>query len=271
MKKDKELKKNYNLMQIDANNSPNNKPISSSIILDIYDYETAIKYDKRKFNKIFYIAILGKENIINIICFKTPLDIQSLRAINFIFTYSCDLAFNTIFYSNQNISDKYHYEGKNLFLFNIVNNLIQTIISSIVGLIIVNIFQHMFDSRGDFEDLFRDEEKKLRNNKNYKVNKETKAKILIALKKILSALKIKIILFIISEFSIMLFFYYFVTAFCEVYTQTQLSWLEDFLVSFIISFVCNIIESFALAVMYMISLKYNLKFIYNVTIFFYNL
>ena len=31
----------------------------------------------------------------------------------------------------------------------------------------------MFDSRGDFEDLFKGEEKKLRGDKKYKVNKET--------------------------------------------------------------------------------------------------
>ena len=94
IKSNKILNNNYSLIQIDANNSPNTEPITSNFILDIYDYETAIQYDKRKFIRIFYITILGKENIINIILFKTPLDIQSLLVINFIFTYSCDLAFN---------------------------------------------------------------------------------------------------------------------------------------------------------------------------------
>ena len=120
----------------------------------------AIKYDKRKFWRLFYICILAKENIINIIFFKTPLNIQSLRACLFIFCYSCDLAFNTIFYTKQNISDRYHYHGDNLFLFTMLNNLLQTIISSLVGLLVVNIFQHMIDSRGPFEDIFKEEEKK---------------------------------------------------------------------------------------------------------------
>ena len=91
------LSKSYSLIQIDANNSTNNKPENSDLILDNFDYEIAIKYDKRNFWRIFYICILAKESIINIIFFKTPLDLFSLRMCLFIFSYSCDLAFNTIF------------------------------------------------------------------------------------------------------------------------------------------------------------------------------
>ena len=262
---------NYSLIQIDANNSKNTIPPNSDIILDNYDYETAIKYDKRNFPKILYICLLEKDNIINIIFFKTPLDLQSLRICNFIFSYSCDLAFNTLFYSNQSISDKYHYKGNNLFIFTLVNNVIQSIISSVVGLILVNVFQHMFDYRGNFEEVFRNEEKKLRNDKKYKVNKETKKEIFDEIKKIFSNLKCKIILFIIFEFIIMLFFYYFVTAFCEVYKNTQINWLEDFLSSFMLSFAGGIIEALVIAVFYVISLKYKSKFIYKISLFFYNI
>ena len=270
--KEKFLKnRKYSLIQIDANNSTNTEPSSSDIILDNYDYETAIKYDKRKFYKIFYICLLGKDNIINIIFFKTPLDLQTLRICNFIFSYSCDLALNTIFYSNQNISDKYHYKGNNLFFFTIINNLIQSIISSMVGVVLVNIFQHMFDYRGNFEDVFRNEEKKLRKDKKYKVNKKTKKEIFDELKKIFSQLKCKIIFFIIFEFTIMLFFYYFVTAFCEVYKNTQISWLEDFLSSFIFSFVWGIMEAFLIALFYIISLKKRSKVIYKISLFLYSL
>ena len=50
-------------------------PPNSNFILDIFDYEVAIKYDKRNFWRLFYICILAKENIINIMFFKTPLDL----------------------------------------------------------------------------------------------------------------------------------------------------------------------------------------------------
>ena len=49
-------------------------PINSDFILDNYNYEIAIKYDNRIFWRLFYICVLAKENIINIIFFKIPLD-----------------------------------------------------------------------------------------------------------------------------------------------------------------------------------------------------
>ena len=261
----------YSLIHIDANNSTNKKPPSSDFLLDNYDYETAIKYDNRSFWRIFYINIVAKENIVNIILFKTPLDLNSLRICLFIFTYSCDLAFNTIFYSTQNISDKYHYEGDDLFLFTIINNLVQSILSAVVGLILVNILQHMIDSRGNYEDIFRNEEKKMRKNNNYKVNKVKKNEIFEKIRKISLKLKCKIVLFIFIEFIIMVFFYYFVTAFCEVYKKTQKSWIIDFFTSFIISFTCEIFGAFIISILYILSLRYRLKFIYRIVIFFYSL
>ncbi len=272
-KKDvKKLSKNYYLIQMDANNSSNNrKPPSSDLLLDNYDYETAVKYDKRHFWRIFYICILNKKNIVNIVLFKTPLDIKCLRICLFIFTYSCDLAFNTIFYTNDNISDRYHYQGEDLLLFSLVNNIVISLTSLLTGIVLANVFQHLIDSRNSYEDVFRIEEKKMRKLKNYKVSEKTKLKIANKIRQISKKLKFKIVIFIIIEFSIMLFFYYFVTAFCEVYKKTQISWLFDFFSSFLLSLLGEIFLSLLLTVLYTISINYKIKFIYTITIFFYNL
>ena len=112
---------------------------------------------------------------------------------------------------------------------------------------------------------------KLRKNKDYKVNKKTKKKILDNLIHNFNKLKCKIIIFFISEFTIMMFFYFFVTAFCEVYKSTQINWIEDFFSSFVISYAAGILEAFILAIFYFISLKFRSKVIYKVTIFIYNL
>ena len=261
----------YYLIQIDANNSPNNEePPNSNILLDNYDYETAIIYDKRTFWRLFYICLIMKGNIMNITLYKNPLEVTSLRICLFIFIYSCDLAFNTIFYSNENISEKYHYQG-NLVFFSFVNNFIESVVSSIISIILVNIFQHMIESRGSYEDVFRKEEKKMRNDKNYKVSTANKSKIFNKLIKICNKLKCTIIFFIIFEFSLMLFFYYFVTAFCEVYKNTQISWLLDCLNSFLISTALDVSGAFLIAIFYIISIRYKIKFLYIISLFFYNL
>ena len=111
----------------------------------------------------------------------------------------------------------------------------------------------------------------MRKLKNYKVSEKTKLKIANKIRQISKKLKFQIVIFIIIEFSIMLFFYYFVTAFCEVYKKTQISWLFDFFSSFLLSLLGEICLSLLLTVLYTISINYKIKFIYTITIFFYNL
>ena len=268
---DKNNLKKYSLIQIDANNSYKNKPLSSNILLDNYEYETAIKYDSRSFWRILYITIIAKQNILNIILFKTPLDLFSLRIILLIFNYSSDLAFNTIFYSNENISRKYHYTGESVFVFSIVNNYIQSLFSSIVGLILRKVFKYLIKTRRYFEVIFREEERKMRQNKKYKVNKRTKIEIFKKIQKLYFKIKLKNIIFIVFEFTFELFFFYFVIAFCEVYQKTQTSWIYDFFTSCLISFIYEIFLSFYIAIIYTISIRYKIRCLYKVIIFFYHI
>ena len=111
----------------------------------------------------------------------------------------------------------------------------------------------------------------MRDNKDYKVNKKRKLKIMEEIKKLTFKLKLKNMFFIIFEFLFMLFFYYFVTAFCEVYRKTQVSWIYDSITSFFISFIVEILFSFLLSLLYKMSLTYKIKVIYKLTIFLYNL
>ena len=260
----------YYLIQINANNTSRKEPPNSNIILDNYQYETAIKYDKRDFFRIFFICLLYKENILKLIMFKIPIVMRGLNLCHFIFIYSSDLAFNTIFYSNEKISEKYHYQGYNLFYFSLVNNIIKNLLSAILSIGVVNLFQFLIDSRIYFENIFRKEEKKMRKDKNYKINKETKCKILNEIREISSKLKNKIIIFLISEFSLMLFFYYFVTAFCEVYKKTQVSWIIDFLTSYLLSILTEIFLTWILTLFYIVSIRYKIKFVYTIVLFIYN-
>ena len=213
----------YNLIQICANNSPNNTPPQSNTFLDNYNYGEAIKYDKRTFCRIYYICILAEENMLNIILVNSPLELKSLRICLLIFIYSCDFALNTLFYFNSNISDKYHYNGNNKFFYTIFNNMSISIISSFISLVLLIFFKILTTSKDDIEDLFRKEERKMRKNSNYVVNFIKRKQILMKVYEINKNLKKKIIIFFIIEFSIMLFFFYFVTAFCEVYKQSQIS------------------------------------------------
>ena len=261
----------YILIQIDANNENNREPPESKYILNNYNYEYALEYDNRDFWRIYYIFLLSKENILNTFFFKASLETQSLRLSLFIFTYSCDMALNALFYFNQKISDKYHYEGENLFFFTLVNNLVISISSTLFSYILVKFFNLLISSKDSFENIFRPQEEKMRKNKNYRVNSKNKKIIYQNIIDIFRILKIKIICYIMAEFALLLFFFYYITAFCEVYQSTQTSLISDSFVSFLFSIPIEFFDSFLLSALYMTAIKYKFQKLYYIVIFFYEL
>ena len=103
------------------------------------------------------------------------------------------------------------------------------------------------------------------------ISKKTKFEIVEKIKICCSKVKLFIRIFIITELIIMIFFYYFVTAFCEVYKKTQGSWLYDFFTGFIISFAAEFGCCLLIVIGYLISIRYKIQFVYNLSLFFYNL
>ena len=259
------------MIQINANNSKENKPPKSKYILDNYNYNEAIKYDDRDFWRIYFICLLAKVNILNTFFFKSSLEPQNLRISLFIFNYSCDFAFNALFYFNQKISDKYHYEENNLNYFVLLNNITISFFSAASNFFLVKCLNILINSKNEIENVFRNEEKIMRKNKNYIVSPNKKKKIFNDIFKKIKCLKIKIIFYIIIQSLLMLFFFYYIVAFCEVYKETQISWLYDSLISFLLSILIELLESFCISSVYIISIKYRLKMIYKIVLFLYNL
>ena len=267
--KKKNNKNNYLLIKIDANNSNgSDKPPDSNYTLKNYEYETAIEYEKRSFWRILYIILLAKDNLLNTFILKSPLESYPLRICLLLFTYTSDLALNTLFYFSDNISDKYHYTGEYAFWYTLFNNIIISIISTLLSLILGSILSSMTDSKSSIEKQFIEEEKKMRENKDYIVSKERKQEIITSITKSLRCLKIKMIIFVIIDFIILLFFYYFTTAFCSVYQGTQTSWITDAIVSIIIGFPIEIGIALVVSIVYKIALKYKCKFFYKLSMIF---
>ena len=268
-KTNKESKSAYFLIQIDANNSPDNdKPLESNYILNNYEYETAIKYETRTFWRVLYIVMISKDNILNTFILRSPLESKPLQICLLIFSYTCDLALNTLFYFSDNISDKYHYTGKYLFWYTLFNNILISLISTVLSLILGGILNLLAESKDNLEDEFKEEEKKLREDPNYKVSEERKSEIMHKIDKELKKLKVKMIFFVIVDFIILLFFFYFVTAFCEIYKNTQTSWISDAIMSIIISFPIELAIALAITIVYFLSIKYKWKRLYKLAMFF---
>jgi hypothetical protein len=67
----------------------------------------------------------------------------------------------------------------------------------------------------------------------------------------------------------MLFFWYYVTSFCHVYSRTQLSWLLDSFLSMLSRLVIEILFSLGFAKLYRLAIESNTQSIYKFVLFFY--
>ena len=217
---------NFYLIYIHLHHPNKYTPIHSKHILNNYNYEESIKYDKRSVCDIFYIFLLYKQPIIYTIFYKSPLEIFSFRFIYLLLTISLDFALNALFYSQYSISKKYRFE-KNLILFTFKYNIIRIFFSTFIGFIFMIIFNNLGNSINNTIDVFRREEAKMNKIKGYNVNPERRKEIVKEIEKIITIHRIKIIILFFIELLIMLFFWYYVTDFCHIYPKTQLSWLLD--------------------------------------------
>ena len=191
--------KDFPLILIHANNNDDNKPLESNYILNNYNYEEAISHEERTIWRVFFIFLIDKNNLLNLIFFNPPLELKPLRICIFIFSYACDFALNAFFYLTDNISDKYHYTGKNRLLHTVINNINISLVSLLVSFILLYFFQTLTESSNKIKNLFNEQDNLLKSDKNYKVKQETILKIKGDILKIMKCLKIKINFFFFFE------------------------------------------------------------------------
>ena len=265
-------KNKYFLININLNLSHGEKyiPPESHIILNNYTYEEAVKYDLRQVCVIFYIFILSKQILFHTFLYKSPIELFSIRLCLFLFIFSSDLALNAFFYFDNNISKKYK-ANTNLFLFTFTDNLFIIFISTLCVFVFLTIIAKLNNSIYSIREVFMKEEEKLIKDKKYKVTAKRKKEILSEIDNILNKYKVKITILMIIEIIIMIFFWYYVTAFCHVYSSTQISWILDSLLSMLSRAIIEMLVSFLLAKLYRLAVGSENHCIYKFVMFLYNL
>ena len=133
----------------------------------------------------------------------------------------------------------------------------------------MTLFTNLSNSTNNIRDILLKEEEKIRINKKYKVTEKRKKEILDEIEKILKRHKLKAIVLIIIEISLMIFFWYYVTAFCHVYPNTQISWLLDSFLSMLSRFIIELLISLGFAKLYRMAVEANTECLYKFVLFFY--
>ena len=181
--------------------------------LNTLEYLEAIHYDKRTYFQ-YYWSLLKKKQLILFTFF--PSDDYNLKTIKialFIISFSLYFTINGFFFRDDTMHKIYEDNGEYNFLFQIPQILYSSVVSSVINIIL----KQLSLSEKNILKLKRDKD----NSNN--VNKS---------KQLVNCLKKKFIIFFTLSFLFMLFFWYFITCFCAVYTNTQMILIKDTLISF---------------------------------------
>ena len=263
-------KMGINLININLNNPNQEKiPSDSNKILNNYTFEEAIKFDLRSTFKICYIFLLSKQVIFHTFLYKSPLELISIRAFVFLFIYSNYLFFNAFFYFNSHISEKFKTD-KNLFSFTFSTNMTIILLSTLLSFIMLTLITKLSNSTFGIREIFKKEEDKMKKDKNYIVTEKRKEEILKEVEEMLEKIKCKIIWFFVVDIILMLFYWYYLTAFGHIYSNTQYSWILDSAISIIISFIVECVFCLLFAKLYRISIESNIHCMYKFVMFLYN-
>ena len=168
-----------------------------------------------------------------------------------------------------NISKKYHY-AKNLFLFAFSNNLTIIIYSILVSSFLMILMTKLSNPSKAIRNIFRKEEEKIKFKKKYKINEKRKKEIHSEILNIFKKYKIKLFFLFFIQIILIIFFWYFVTAFCHVYSSTQSSWLLDTFLSILSRFFIELITAFLYGKLYQISVGSNIQTLYKIVMCLYD-
>ena len=242
--------KDYKDINEEGNNDNDEKIIKlykkDPFELNKLGFENAIIYDKRTIIKI-YINYLQKGHIIiNTFITQCYFELRTIKIIFFIFYLFLLFFLNAFFYTNKYVNKANIKKGKIDF----IGYLPKSIYSCLICYIICKFLFLLTNNQSKYDQVIKN------GTDNSEITKECK--------KILSNLKIKLLIFIIIVLVFEIFFFYYLTAFCAVYQNNNKLWIYSGFISLMIMCIVPFIFCFILAACRYISIKYQYKCLYKV-------
>ena len=227
-----------------------NKEIDKKEI-NILPYTKALRLDDRNFIQIFFSVLFNKIEIINIFYYKNESVHLSLTLSIYISSLLLDLTLNCLLYTDEEISEKYHNDGKLEFFTSISLSFFANIISGIIMFIVIKLTEYA----SILEIIIRD----ISDQNNYYIN-------ILRFKKYM---KIKLSIFYIIQFILNVLMFYYLTIFCAVYNKTQGSIIVNYLYGILESLLFSLGLTITISLIRFLSIKYKWKSIYNASKYFY--
>ena len=227
------------------------KEILTDYELNELEYYIALKFDKRNFFKTYWY-LLKREHIIIFTFFnKNDYNIFSIKLSKLFLAICADMTFNVFFFSDESMHNIYVSGGK----YDYIGQLAQMIYSTIVSQVLQIIINYLTMTDIQYYKIKEYMKEKNINRKHFKY--------------LVNCIKYKIIIFYCLTFSLFLFFWYLISAFCAVYENTQSIFIADSISSFIMGLIYPFVLYLVPAGLRIISLKAkekkNLKFLYIIS------
>ena len=206
-------------IKLNKNNSiQNNVKYLNDEELNNLEYEIAIVSDKRTYFQ-YYLSLLKKKHLILFAFYPAnDYNLISVKISLLLLSFSLYFTINGFFFSDATMNKINEDKGEFDFLYQIPQILYSTIISAFINMILKRL------------SLSENQILMIKSEKDYLSAQKKSNRIIICL-------NIKLAIFFIFSFILMLFFWYFISSFCAVYKNTQIILIEDTLLSFALSMI----------------------------------
>ena len=195
--------------------------------LNNMEYEDALRLDKRSMIKSYW-SIINREHLILLtFCSPNDFNISFVKFARFIFLISTEITLNAYLFADETMHKVYLSYGEYDFVQHIAQIIMTTVFSQLMEVLIC--YLSLSDSSiYQIKELAR--------------NNKQKQETLIKVFDILNCINKKIKYFFVFTFLLMAFYWYSVACFCAVYRNTQIIFLKDCGLSFLL----ELIEPFIL-------------------------
>ena len=213
-----------------------NKQESNLDDLDLNNlkYEKAVDLDKRTLFQIYWSRLKSKHMIIYTFFSWHNHNLIYIKVARFIFLICTSMAMNVIFFSDSSMHKLYVDYG----VYNFLQQIPQIIYSSLVSLVIEILIGFLSFTDNNIYQIRQIEE--------FEPEK---------IKKIFKKMKIKLIMFFVVTFLFFAFYWYLISSFCAVYTNTQVTYIKDSVSSFCLGLVYPFIIQFCFALLRIFALR----------------
>ena len=186
--------------------------------LNNLDYIPACEVDERSFCRTYWSVLMREQSALLTFFACTDYNLFYIKLDKFIIQFCTNMAMNGLFFSDESMHNIYVNNGENDFIQQIPQMVYSLIIDHVLEVILC--FLSLTDtSIYEIKELSK--------------NKENAEKII----QIMNCLRIKLIVFFIFSFILLLFCWYFISAFCAVYQNTQIIFVKDSMMSFFTSMI----------------------------------